>query len=97
MHEVLVNRLGLRCLPWTLNNNNHKCIYSFASILPWETQQWRRKPLRNIALIVAVLRGKLALQSYFRERGVGETGVDGAEGEVGVGRRGVEFYFIAIS
>ena len=83
------------------NNNNNKCIYSFASILPWETQQWQRKTLRNLALIVAVLRGKLALQSYFRERWVGERGVDGAEGEgggEGGGERwGVEFYYIAIS
>ena len=66
-----------------LNNNNNNCIYS---LLSWETQQWRRKPLRNIALMVAVLQGKLALQSYFRERGVGERGVDGAEGERGGGR-----------
>ena len=63
-------------------NNNNKCIYS---LLSWETQQWRRNPLRNIALIVAVLRGKLALQSYFRERGVGERWVDAAEGERGGG------------
>ena len=77
-------------------NNNNKCIYSFASILPWETQQWRRKQLRNITLIVAVLWGKLALQSYFRERGgVGE-GMDGAE-DGGGERRGGEFYYVAIS
>ena len=44
-------------------------MYSFAAILPWENQQWRRKPLRNITLILAVLRGNL--KTSFRETGDG--------------------------
>ena len=50
----------------------------------------------NITLLAAVLRGKLALQSYFAREGMGGEGVDGAEGGGGE-KRGGEFNYIAIS
>ena len=59
-------------------------MYSFAAILPWENQQWRRKLLRNITLILAFC-GEISFTVIFsRDMGWGR-GVDGAEGVGGGG------------